>query len=132
MKRLSLSSLGAIFSGVRKLIDRTIGTAVKSAAAEASAGWEQFVSDEIPIHNIVNPIVDYYFKLLPTLGYKYSDVSRMWYFTKYVNDQWGMNYTTEDIVAVDWETTFLFVHFKRIGNGYPIKHSFSFIPEVKD
>ena len=86
MKRLSLSSLGAIFSGVRKLIDRTIGTAVKSAAAEASAGWEQFVSDEIPIHNIVNPIVDYYFKLLPTLGYKYSDVSRMWYFTKYVSE----------------------------------------------
>lgn len=39
-------------------------------------------------------------------------------FTKYVNDQWGMNYTAADI--------------KRIGNGYPIKHNFSFIPEVKD
>lgn len=53
-------------------------------------------------------------------------------FTKYVNDQWGMDYTPADIVGVDWGATFLFVHFKTIGNGYPIKHNFSFIPEVKD
>jgi len=85
MKRLSLSSLGAIFSGVRKLIDRTIGTAVKSAAAEASAGWKDFVSDGRPIHNIVNLIVDAYFKSLPTMGYKYNDVSRTWYYYKFVS-----------------------------------------------
>lgn len=53
-------------------------------------------------------------------------------FAKYVNDQWGMDYTAADIVGVDWATTFLFVHFKEIGNGYPIKHELLFIPEVKD
>ena len=53
-------------------------------------------------------------------------------FVEYVNDQWDMNYTTEDIVGVDWETTFLFVHFKQRGHAYPIKHTLSFIPEIKN
>lgn len=85
MKYLTLSSLGTIFSGVRRLIDRAIGTAAKTAAAEASAGWKEFVSDGRPVHNIVNPIVDAYFKSLPALGYKYDDVSRTWYYYKYVS-----------------------------------------------
>ena len=53
-------------------------------------------------------------------------------FVKYVNDQWGEQYKVSDIVGVDWETTFLFVHFKKIGNAYPIRHELSFIPEVND
>ena len=52
-------------------------------------------------------------------------------FVEYVNDQWGEQYKVSDIVGVDWETTFLFVHFKQIGHAYPIKHTLSFIPEIK-
>ena len=85
MKVLPLSSLRIIFEKVRSMISSSIGTAAQTAAAEASAGWKDFVSDGRPIHNIVNPLVDYYFKLLPALGYKFPDVSRTWYFTGYVS-----------------------------------------------
>ena len=47
---------------------------------------EQAENDGIPVHDIVNPIVKSYFNSLPKDGYVYSDVSRMWYFTKYVSE----------------------------------------------
>lgn len=85
MKVLALSSLRFIFEKVRSMISSSIGTAAQTAAAEASAEWKGFVSDGRPIHNIVNPIVDAYFKSLPTMGYKYNDVSRTWYYYKFVS-----------------------------------------------
>lgn len=84
MKVLALSSLRIIFEKVRSMISSSIGTAAQTAAAEASAGWKDFVSDGRPIHNIVSPIIDAYFKSLPTMGYKYNDVSRTWYYYKFV------------------------------------------------
>ena len=56
------------------------------AKASQSSPSQPTPADDIPVHNIVNPIVDYYFQLLPADGYKYSDVDRMWYFTKYVSE----------------------------------------------
>ena len=58
----------------------------ETLARQASAEAQPSPADNRPVHNIVNPLVDYYFKLLPANGYKYSDVSRMWYFTKYVSE----------------------------------------------
>lgn len=42
--------------------------------------------DGIPVHNITNPIVRDYFEHLPEGGYAQNDVSRMWYYTKYVSE----------------------------------------------
>ena len=47
---------------------------------------EQAEDDGIPVHNIANPIVRAYFDSLPEGGYAQEDVSRMWYFTKYVSE----------------------------------------------
>lgn len=58
----------------------------ETLARQASTEAQPSPADNRPDHNIVNPLVDYYFKLLPANGYKYSDVSRMWYFTKYVSE----------------------------------------------
>lgn len=55
-------------------------------AQQASAEGQPAQAAGKPRHNIVNPLVDYYFQLLPPDGYKYSDVDRMWYFTKYVSE----------------------------------------------
>lgn len=38
----------------------------------------------MPIHNIVNHTIDDYFKSLPETGYKYNDVSRIWYYYKFM------------------------------------------------
>lgn len=51
-----------------------------------AATEEQAEEDGIPTHNIVNPIVRAYFDSLPEGGYSQTDVSRMWYFTKYVSE----------------------------------------------
>lgn len=58
----------------------------ETLARQASSEAQPSQADNRPVHNIVNPLVDYYFQLLPANGYKYSDVSRMWYFTKYVSE----------------------------------------------
>lgn len=58
----------------------------ETLAQQASTEGQPSPADNRPVHNIVNPLVDYYFLLLPANGYKYSDVSRMWYFTKYVSE----------------------------------------------
>lgn len=42
---------------------------------------------------------------------------------EYVNKGWCMNYTTEDIVGIEIDTTFLFVHFNKedyTKDAYPI------------
>ena len=42
---------------------------------------------------------------------------------EYVNVGWGMNYTTEDIVGIEIDTTFIFVHFNKddyTKDAYPI------------
>ena len=42
---------------------------------------------------------------------------------EYVNGGWGMNYTTEDIVGIEFDTTFMFVHFNKedyTKDAYPI------------
>lgn len=84
-KTIDISLLQTFANGVRNFVQRFIGTAAKTAAAETSDKWKEFVSDGRPVHNIVNPLVDYYFKLLPALGYKFPDVSRTWYFSGWVS-----------------------------------------------
>lgn len=49
--------------------------------------------DGIPVHNITNPIVRDYFEHLPEGGYAQNDVSRMWYYTKYVSESSKKNMT---------------------------------------
>lgn len=42
---------------------------------------------------------------------------------EYVNGGWDMNYTTEDIVGIEIDTTFMFVHFNKedyTKDAYPI------------
>lgn len=42
---------------------------------------------------------------------------------EYVNKGWDMNYTTEDIVGIEIDTTFIFVHFNKndyTKDAYPI------------
>ncbi len=41
----------------------------------------------------------------------------------YVNAGWNMNYTTKDIVGIEIDTTFMFVHFNKedyTKDAYPI------------
>lgn len=46
---------------------------------------EQAEGDGIPEHDITNPLVKEFFRLLPEGGYSQSDISRTWYFSKYVS-----------------------------------------------
>lgn len=42
---------------------------------------------------------------------------------EYVNGGWDKNYTTEDIVGIEIDTTFIFVHFNKedyTKDAYPI------------
>lgn len=42
---------------------------------------------------------------------------------EYVNGGWDMNYTIEDIVGIEFDTTFIFVHFNKedyTKDAYPI------------
>ena len=42
---------------------------------------------------------------------------------EYVNGGWNTNYTTEDIVGIEFDTTFMFVHFNKedyTKDAYPI------------
>ena len=65
------------------LLNRAKQEGITEAQAQAP---QPTPADTIPVHNIVNPIVEAYFAQLPDEGYKYADVSRMWYFTKYVSE----------------------------------------------
>ena len=42
---------------------------------------------------------------------------------EYVNEGWDKNYTTEDVVGIEIDTTFMFVHFDKEDytiDAYPI------------
>lgn len=68
------------------LLNRAKQEGIDETLAQQAASQSGTPASDIPVHNIVNPIVDAYLKSLPALGYKYNDVSRMWYYTKYVSE----------------------------------------------
>lgn len=50
-------------------------------------------------------------------------------FVEYVNKGWEKNYTVEDVVGVEWDRTFLFVHFNKkdfTKDAYPIRFNLNF------
>ncbi len=63
-------------------IDETL--AQQAASQQAEVVPQPSPAADMPIHNTVNPIIDAYFKSLPEMGYKYNDVSRIWYYYKFV------------------------------------------------
>lgn len=52
---------------------------------------EEAEGDGMPVHDITNPIVRDFLKLLPVGGYAQNDLSRTWYYYKYVRDSHSKN-----------------------------------------
>jgi len=68
------------------LLARAKQEGIDETLAQQAASPQAAVEPQptMPTHNIVNHIIDAYFKSLPEMGYKYNDVSRIWYYYKFV------------------------------------------------